>query len=318
MSLNGTSAPYALTDDQHAAFERDGFLVVRGLMPPAVLDRIAGVFSDAVDTLALRWRDRGLITDTYAGLPLTERYLRILRDGGNQLRVHGAWRRILVSRPVFELWQRPELLGPARSLIGDELYALQAWNGRPRDPLGRTLPVGWHQDAHYYKNWGDAHGPLISVWIPLVPVDESSSCMQYVGGSHRRGRIEPSLTPTGEFVVAETEVDAPRICSAVMDPGDVVFFTDTTLHRSTPNTSDRVRWSIDIRFGRPSPGVIGSTPRGYYCFSAEDPSRVEDFDSWAARYQYMPEELAKEMTIADNVDPALMAALLRVPDVDVF
>jgi Phytanoyl-CoA dioxygenase (PhyH) len=323
MSLNradtrSVGCPYALTDDQRLAFERDGFLILRGQLPSAVLDRLEATFTRAVDTLAKRWRDAGLITQTYRDLPLGERYLRILRDGGEKIPMHGAWRRILVSRPVFELWQRPELLGPMRSLIGDELYAHGIWSGRPRDPLRGRLRVHWHQDAHYYKNWAAADGRLISVWIPLVPVDETNSCMQYVAGSHQAGWIEPTLTATGEFAIADTDVDPDRVRTAVMDPGDVVLFADTTLHQATRHRAERIRWSIDIRFGQATPGVVGKTPRGYRCFSAEDPAQVEDFATWAARYDYHPSDLAREITQIEVIDPDVLAPLWSVPDIDVF
>jgi hypothetical protein len=312
------SHPYALTDDQRGRFARDGHLLLPGLLPAAVLDGLRSSFSRVVDQLAARWHDSGLIPDTFPDLPFDERYLRLVRS--SPVRVPAAWRRVLVSRPVYDLWRRPELLGAVRSVLGDEIYAHGVWNGRPRDPCGRTQQVSWHQDAYYYKGWDPAVGPLLSVWIPLVPVDEQRACMQFVTGSHTSGWLPRIRLDNGEYGTDTGELDGAAVYTARMEPGDVVVFTDTTLHRSTPNVSDRVRWSIDIRFGRTVPGVVDNAPRGYRCFSAADPGAVESFETWARRYRYEPEELLVELTnFEEGYDLEALRAFSRAsPYADIY
>ncbi len=48
--------------------------------------------------------------------------------------VSNSWRRMLVSREIYDVWQYPPLIGIIRQLLGDELYASSIRNGRPRGP----------------------------------------------------------------------------------------------------------------------------------------------------------------------------------------
>lgn len=310
--------PHALTAEQLDQFRRDGHLILRGVLPTGTLDALHGSFSRVVDHLARQWQQRGVITETYADLPYDQRYLRLIES--SQVRVPAAWRRILVGRPVYDLWRAPELLGPVRSLIGDEVYAHGVWNARPRDPHGRTQQVAWHQDAYYYKGWDAAVGPLLSVWIPLVPVDEDTACLQFVTGSHTRGWIPRDRLPNGEYGTSDAALGDGPVSTARMEPGDVVIFTDTTLHRSTPNVSDRIRWNIDIRFAPAVDEVIRNSPRGYHCFSGADAERVESFETWAHRYRYEPEDLLTELTnFEEGYDLDALRAFSRAsPYADIY
>ncbi|MFI6321639.1 phytanoyl-CoA dioxygenase family protein [Nonomuraea sp. NPDC050556] len=309
---------HALDPDQLERFADDGYLLLSGVLPTEIVNSLRGTFAEVVDVLAHRWHKMGAVADPLVGVPFEERYLRLIQNPA--LRLPAAWRRILVSRPVYELWQQPSLLGAARSILGDEVFAHGVWNGRPRDPLGRSQQVTWHQDAYYYKGWRPSHSPLLSVWVPLVPVDEHRACMQYVTGSHKHGWIERTRLNNGEYGTAADPAAGNAIFTARMRPGDAVIFADTTVHRSTPNLSERVRWSIDIRYGRPMPEVIAGGSRGYRCFSASDPSSVETYETWAARYGYAPEELLDELTnFEEGYDiEALQAFSAASPYADIY
>jgi ectoine hydroxylase-related dioxygenase (phytanoyl-CoA dioxygenase family) len=276
--------PHALTPEQKQQYEEQGFLVLRDIVPKDVRDSLQSVFEGVVDRLAKQWFEEGFVDNTFDDLPFETRFAA-LRE---QLppRFASSWRKILVSPEVFALWQRPELLGPIRSLLGDEVYAHGVWNGRPREPHTAIQKILWHQDAHYYKGWDDADGDLISVWMPLVPATELAGCLQVAAGSHKVGYIERLRGFNNLYTVPDDALAGYEIVTCEMNPGDALLFSDLTLHQGLDNHADYVRWSIDIRFGQPSEGIISKTPRGYYCFSASDPSRVETYDAWAPRYNY--------------------------------
>lgn len=265
-------------------YERDGFVVLRGLLPDEALAPVRDVFAAAVDRLAKDWVAEGFIPDACESEPFERRYAAIRAQ--HPARSPVSWRRILVSRPVYNLWQRPEILAPIRTLVGDEVFAHGIWNGRPREPHQPIQTINWHQDAHYYKDWDASDGRLVTCWIPLVPVDERNGCLQVIRGSHTRGMAKPIREKTGLFTVDE-DATAGDAVSLPMDPGDVLLFSDVTMHRSLHNESDGVRWSIDIRFGQPAPEIMRKTKLGYRCFSASDPSQVESFETWEAKYDYV-------------------------------
>lgn len=281
----------SLTAAQLDAFAKDGCLVLRDRLPGDVIDAIRGVFSRTVEDLATEWREEGRIQDLCSDLPFETRYAALREQ--MPARFPTSWRRVLVSEPVYDLWRRPEIIEPVRSILGDEVFAHGIWNGRPREPKQPVQTVDWHQDAHYYKDWSPEDGKLITCWIPLVPVDERTGCLQTVPGSHLRGLLEPTRTPTGLLTVDPEAVEGAAV-SFDMEPGDILLFTDLTLHRALPNESDYVRWSIDIRFGQATPAIMSKTRLGYRCFSGSDPAEVEPFEQWAAKYEYdLPPDVEK-------------------------
>jgi ectoine hydroxylase-related dioxygenase (phytanoyl-CoA dioxygenase family) len=263
-------------------FERKGFLILKGVLLESTLSAVRGAFADVVEQLAVRWKQEGLISDTCENLTFEARY------GALRAQVPAkfitSWRRTLVSRPIYELWRRPELLTPIRSLVGDEVFAHGTWNGRPREPKAAIQKINWHQDAYYFKDWRLEDGRIITVWIPLVPVDAQSGCLQFMTGSNQAGFIPPAKTMDNLFGVPDEVLAAYQPFTAVMQPGDVVLFNDLTLHQALANQSDYVRWSIDIRFAPANAAIMSKSDRGYICFSAKEPERVDSFEAWAAKY----------------------------------
>lgn len=276
-----------LTPEQVAMFEDDGYLLLRDVLDEATLGSLQAVFEHAVDRQAQEWIEKGMIKDACSNASFTTRY-GLLRD---QLPAtfSNSWRRIIVSEATYRIWQHAVLVGVVRSLVGDELWASRTWNGRPRAPRQTKQTIDWHQDAHYSPNYDPSNDtPQISVWMPLVPVDELSGCLQVARGSHKHGyrpmvKVERNgLVGLGPEDLQDIE---PHAC--VMQPGDVLLFNELTYHRSLENVSDRVRWSLDIRYYDARNTILRNKNKGgYYCFSAADPSRVESYEAWSAQFNY--------------------------------
>lgn len=53
-----------------------------------------------------------------------------------------------------------------------------------KEPGGGITP--WHQDQHY---WPLATNHTITLWMPLVDVQENMGMMRFASGAHRAGRI---------------------------------------------------------------------------------------------------------------------------------
>lgn len=110
----------------------------------------------------------------------------------------------------------------------------------------------WHQDILYLL------GSLNSVtyWLPLGKVDAHHGGIALIPGSHRQGISPVRYTPGGE--PSPTKVMSPKDLALVNEPttggdaievhlGDLVVFSQLILHKSTPNYSDKVRWTVQIR-----------------------------------------------------------------------
>ncbi len=96
-----------------------------------------------------------------------------------------------------------------------------------------------HQD--WPSNLGSTNG--VTVWVPLVDVDEELGPLEVSPGSHLLGSLEHEMNGVpvlkdykGEFVSLPVKV------------GDAIIFSTMTVHRSGVNKSDRIRWSCAFRY----------------------------------------------------------------------
>jgi phytanoyl-CoA hydroxylase len=146
--------------------------------------------------------------------------------------------------------------------------------------------VLWHQDSHYLGA-DTASQLLVSVWIPLVDTDTANGCMQVIPASHGWGLVAAEMDPDHQ---AWRPLEDPTLrgtpLSCEMSVGDVLMFTNLTVHRSLPNVSDHTRWSIDVRYH-----ATGLTPErgasdlpGFVARSRSLPGDEDTYPSWYERY----------------------------------
>jgi len=284
---------FQLTKDQIQQYHDEGFLILRGVVGEQTRREVQTAFSRAVDQQAREWKAKGLIKETYPNLPFDKRYAALREQFPATM--SNSWRRILVSPELFRVWQDPALIGIARSLLGDELFASGIWNGRPRAPGQNKQTIDWHQDAHYVPGYQPGEGTVIGLWFPLVPVDERAGCLQVARKSHLRG-LRPSVKLVRNDLVglADSELEGLEIVSCIMNPGDVLVFGELMFHRSVDNLSDYVRWSLDIRyFDARKKALIDRENRtysavgqGFICHSALNPSSVSTYEQWASGFTH--------------------------------
>ncbi len=110
----------------------------------------------------------------------------------------------------------------------------------------------WHQDTLYLLGSENA----VTLWLPLGDVNEHNGTIQVIAGSHKRGiypfrRLtdKPSLRYV-PFLQRDLALDyevteSPH--TVVASRGDAVIFKQMLLHRSTPNFSNQIRWTVQLR-----------------------------------------------------------------------
>jgi len=258
MTQNQHVAP--LTQTQQKQWEDDGYLLLRGIIPPSNIDGVRRAFECTVDGMIAQLKTEGSIEDERCDLPLETRYAEVARPFVEQ---HGrSWRRSVGHREVFDLHHVPALVDVIGQLTGTDVIGHPVFNARPKLPNQAGTVVPWHQDSGYYGP-GTDESLIMSAWIPVVPVDKNNGCMQIMPGSHRAGLLDHQHeNRAGKFLeIAEVDelIDDARAVTCPMEIGDVLLFHNLTFHRSLPNVSEITRWSIDIRYLRDSdsPGSIG-------------------------------------------------------------
>jgi len=112
----------------------------------------------------------------------------------------------------------------------------------------------WHQDyGYWYKNEFLFPDQMLSVMVAITAANKANGCLQVIGGSHKLGRIEHGFA--GEQVGAsqhyvDLSLRTMPLVYVELEPGDALFFHSNLLHRSAANLSDTARWSLISCYNR--------------------------------------------------------------------
>jgi hypothetical protein len=231
------SVSRVLTVDEYVAYRRDGFLVLRGLIPERDIAELRRHTEDYIAG-TLPEQASGLLP-TPTGASPAERARSV------------SWRPMLHRLlPLHERWLlHPLVLDVAQALIGPDVLAMQTmlFLKPPGD-----VPNGWHQDSWHLGTQPDS---LCGAWIPLDHCDDENGALWGAVGSHvepvhsspgqphpdRRlaGMADMAHLHSGDDALNELSPVAARYEQRllVMAPGDVVFLHGHLLHRSHANRS---------------------------------------------------------------------------------
>lgn len=116
---------------------------------------------------------------------------------------------------------------------------------------GAKLSFDWHQDWGYWSQdqLPDPNG-ILTMFVAIDANTTSNGCMQLVQGSHLRGLLKHDGEGT-RVCDAETVQQVTKHGSVVnleLDPGDVAFMHSLTLHSSTKNTSSEPRRNLAVAY----------------------------------------------------------------------
>jgi ectoine hydroxylase len=214
----------ALTAEQRAAFERDGYILIRK-------------FFDVEETVLLQTavdQDpaiRGHFYDRGDAEGLTTKMATWNHPGDS---VYGYAAR------------SHKMVDTMEDLLGGEVYHYHSKITAKEPHEGGAWE--WHQDYGYWYNNGCLFPYMASAMIALDKCTKSNGCLQVLKGSHQLGRIDHGLLD-GDQVGADLRrvKEAEKQLDLVyceMEPGDVLFFHCNTLHRSDQNLSADRRWTL--------------------------------------------------------------------------
>jgi len=245
---NRTHELYRVSVSEYVQFREQGFVVVRGLVPPEDVREL----NDHVDNL-LAGRE------TIEGAGIMSDLGQASRPARPEdwLRVHMLHRRSAIHERFM---LQPRILDVLEALIGPDVLALQTmlFFKQPGQP-----GQGYHQDSYYIPTFPDT---LCGAWLALTRADQENGCLWFTPGSQHEpiypdpngwaaaqqanlgdlGTIDHA-SHTDETVNGLTRVAnkyAGREVPVEAEPGDVVFFGGHILHRSHSNRSDRPRRSF--------------------------------------------------------------------------
>ena len=285
-----------LRSDQMDAFLSDGYLVVEDAFPASDLDDLIGEFNGSVEDNAIEAVSQGLVEHTYPDEPFPTRLARIVESAADRFAADDLggllYRNLtgkLRSPAMFGVLTNPALLDIVESVIGREILAHPQFNVRAKLPAQDRTVVPWHQDLGYLQP--DASDTMmVNIWLPLVDATEENGCLEVVSGSHRQ-LIDHThgLGPAGNFK-GLTDEDLPSgdhvLCP--VPKGSVLLIQHRTIHRSLPNVSDHIRWSLDIRYSDPAMPTGRDGVPGFIARSNAPQRVVTSLEGWDALFESTP------------------------------
>ena len=213
-------------DELHRRMERDGYLFVRGLLPAAVVEDLRMQILEIAR--AAGWVQTGRpLADAVADL----NGFCVEPEPEYMQKYHAMYK-----LPEFHAIQHhPNLMG----IIGRTIF--------PQREAFTTPP---HQDFIPIQGTADTY----TAWIPLGDLPAELGGLQVAAGSHQRGvyDFQPAIGAGGLEVL--DPLDGTWAYSP-FEQGDVLIFHSMTVHKGLPNSSDRLRMSIDARYQKASEPV---------------------------------------------------------------
>ena len=211
-------------------YERDGFVVVRGLFDAAEMRELRA----CVDALGA-WPETPGEHMMYFEQSLLEPGRRILCRVENFYPYH---------HDLHEVIESDKMRGAVAQLFGEPAVLF-------KDKINFKMSGGEgfkaHQDAQ--AGW-DAYASLhITAMLSIDPTTAQNGCLELAPDQHRRGFIGKSWEPLGE-----EELRGMPFVACPTEPGDAVFFDSFVPHRSAPNLTPAQRRVLYITYNRASEG----------------------------------------------------------------
>ena len=239
-----------LSKDQIRQYHEDGFLIVPNFFSREQLQPVIQWINSVVDDLAERLYAAGKIRDKHADADFYTRLTK-LEEGVPRRRGAGSylWHpRAAAGRPVGV--QATPGRGRAGARPGDcRASGVELATKTPLNPL-TTVP--WHQDTAFMAA-GAEHTFQPTAWIPFIDADSVNGTLRTLRGGHRSGKVFPHQQYKKTWYLYITDDDLPEgeVVTCEMPIGSLLLFNQLLPHCSTENFSDKIRWSVDLRWQRP-------------------------------------------------------------------
>ncbi|XP_053403695.1 uncharacterized protein LOC123537801 [Mercenaria mercenaria] len=282
--------PGQLQEDLIRQYFENGYLVIEDFFTEEELQPARDCINQIVDDLAQKLFKAGKIKNLYEECGFTERLTKIESEfaGANIICSKlGA-----VPQALKDIWSNERLLNLVEQLIGPDIAGNPAWNLRTKVPRNIVTTVPWHQDVSYLDN--DTYNMLIpTAWIPFVDANEENGCLEVADKGHRSGRVATHQCCWGDTFYTMLEEDEMQKTLEVdlerdrrllpVKCGGLVLFNNMIPHRSLPNVSEGIRWSVDLRWQRASdPAGLWGMKDGVVMRSSKDPNFKIDWSSFDA------------------------------------
>ncbi len=249
----------SLTTSQKNQFECEGYVVVENALKICDLAPLIQRYTDFIDMRASELFHLGKIKEDYKSLDFESRLAQLSR---HDLSIHKDIDLMHVRGPaVFNFLINERLLNLIESIIGPEILCSPIQHVRAKLPenLRKTAErdidqtelenaingdiAPWHQDAQVHLEEADP-SYILTVWAPLCNTTVENGCLQIIPGQHTKDTVFWSEG----FGISDRNLPKISAKSLPMEKGSVLLMHKLIPHRSTPNYTNSIRWSLDLRY----------------------------------------------------------------------
>ncbi len=215
-----------LTEQQIAAYHRDGYILVENVLSPELLGRVRDVVEKFVEQARGVTESNAVYDFEDSHTPQNPR-VRRLKDPVRQ-------------HPIFwEIVRSPAVSGPLMQLIGPDIRLFGSKLNMKA--AGYGAPVEWHQDWAFYPHTND---DLLAIGIMLDDVTSENGALRVLPGSHR-GPVYDHRSEEGFFVGAirdvNSQVDLSKAVPIYGRAGSMSVHHVRAVHGSALNLSGQPR-----------------------------------------------------------------------------
>lgn len=235
-----------LNKEQIQFFSDNGYLVVNDVIDHHFIDSVIADLEKEIETRAQELYKSGDLSKLYSSENFATRLAKISAETP-KLAV-SIWNGILHSPGIFKLITARPILDLMQDIVGDEIIASSVYRLRPKIPNFGYGEVPWHQDSAYFEPFCDEH-LIVTSWIPMVDADESNGCMYVIPGTHKMPVVGHKPHVTGKYLeVKDKFLPKENWVACPVKKGGMLLLTNKVMHASFKNTTDSVRWSMDLRY----------------------------------------------------------------------
>ena len=239
-------------DIESAAFERDGYIVLRNMVSAQRCGDLRTIANDHLRQLIAPIEFE--VDVRYPGAPLD----RSSPGADTSRRLLQAFAR----DEAFRLWALdPEVKHILAGLLQTEesLSVSQCHHNciMTKAP-GFSSVTLWHQDSRY---WAFDYENLVSVWLALGDEDKTNGCLRVIPGSHKLN-FDPGRFDAAMFLrpdLPENKLLIQQAAAVELDPGDVLFFHSRLFHAAGRNLSEETKLSVVFTYHQASNKPINNT-----------------------------------------------------------
>lgn len=223
MNLPDLSQDYPLSKEQIATYQRDGHVLLRGVVSTAEVSAYRPFVVEAIEKYRKEMLSRGENPSEKAFIQMVNLWKEV-----------DAIRGFTLARRFAKI--AADLMGAAAVRLYQDLVFF-------KEPGGKF--TAWHQDNTYSPLDADN---TITMWMPLVDVSVEMGALTFATGSHKWGALSSlAISDQAEeyFGKLIDERGFPVVSSA-MKAGDATFHSGWMLHHASPNKTNRTREAMGV------------------------------------------------------------------------